>query len=109
MLGHGRYRRRGDPPLSIPVVHPRSYERQTRRDVASRVGRSVRHRSRRQTPRRPTVIIFEFDPRFGPQTSLAAPWLTNNHNYDCAVPKPGLYKGSDCKVCNVLCMPKVRT
>jgi hypothetical protein len=53
------------------------------------------------------VIIFEFDPRFGPQTKFAAPWLTNNHNYDCAVPKPGLYKGSDCKVCNVLCMPKV--
>ena len=52
------------------------------------------------------VIIFEFDLRFGPQTALAAPWLTERHGYDCAVPKPVLYRGSDCKVCNVLCVPK---
>ena len=51
------------------------------------------------------VVIFELDPRFGPQTNLSAPWLTERFNYDCAVPVPGRYAGSDCKVCNVLCMP----
>ena len=50
------------------------------------------------------VVIFEYDPRFGPQVNDSvtgpAPWL-RARGYDCAVPTPGKAFGL-CTVCNAL-------
>ncbi|KAL1507860.1 hypothetical protein AB1Y20_007468 [Prymnesium parvum] len=80
------------------------------------------------------VVIFEYDPRFGPQARgasarvdhlrgnwirlltlpvvawVARPGERNDSfmrslQYDCAVPTPGKGPGRHCSVCNVLCMP----
>jgi len=54
------------------------------------------------TTHRP-VVIFEYDPRFGPLVNLTVPWM-QELSYDCAIPVVGKPHG-DCQVCNVLCMP----
>ena len=51
------------------------------------------------------VVIFEWDPRFGPFVNMTIPWI-RTLQYDCAVPKPGKAPIGDCSVCNILCMPE---
>jgi len=51
------------------------------------------------------VVIFEYDPRFGPQVNATVPYMKYVMGYDCAVPNPGKGPNTHCSVCNVLCMP----
>jgi len=54
-----------------------------------------------------TIVIFEWDPRFGPFVNMTVPWI-RSLAYDCAIPVPRKSPIGDCSVCNVLCMPDVK-
>jgi FkbM family methyltransferase len=79
-------------PLCVLKIDVQGHEIFVLRGVTKAI---IRHRP---------VVIFEYDPRFGPQVNETVPYM-RGLGYDCAVPNPGKGPGRHCSVCNVLCMP----